>query len=110
MNSNQLLYKWIGKQIAKYRKEKKLSQTDLAELLQLSRGSIANIERGRQQAPLHVIWTIAEQLDVTGDKLLPIDNEHLTKDTSELITQVHQMDNLTEENKKLLSKFLENNL
>lgn len=109
MKSNQQLYKWIGKQIASFRQEKKLSQTDLAKLTDLSRGSIANIEKGRQQTPLHVLWNISEKLELTIDQLLPIQNEHISeKSTNELIQEVDKMEGLKKTDKEILSEFLKN--
>jgi len=105
MNSNQRLYTWIGKQVAKYRNEKKLSQTELADLAQLSRGSIANIEKGRQQSPLHVLWNIAEILDVTIDKLLPLKNIKTIEHANKFIDEMSSLEG-KEKNQQVISSFL----
>lgn len=102
------LYEWIGKQIAFYRQEKKLSQTALAQFTDLSRGSIANIEKGRQQAPLHVLFNIAKVLGITPNRIIPIHNEHIAKDTNELIEEIGKMNNLTDTNREKLSEFFKN--
>jgi hypothetical protein len=39
------------------------------------RTSITNIEAGRQKAPLHVIYTICDALDVDPLKILPTPSE-----------------------------------
>ena len=81
-------YRWVGAAVASRRKEKKLTQTELAEMLGLSRASIANIEKGRQCPPLFNIWTIAENWDVKPEDLLPLSNEHLPPDDEKLLTEV----------------------
>ncbi len=106
----QQLYDWIGKKIAAYRQAQKISQTDLAKLTNLSRGSIANIEKGRQQTSLHVLWDIAYKLEVSIESILPLQNEHLTKSTDDLLDYVDEIHDLDQENKGILSKFLKDNL
>lgn len=102
-----LLYNWIGKKIAAQRQEKNLSQAELAELVTLSRGSIANIEKGRQQAPLHVLWEIAENLNISIEKIIPIKNEHIDKN-SEFLDEIDQMDNLDKDDKQKLTRLIKN--
>jgi transcriptional regulator with XRE-family HTH domain len=50
----------------------RLSQTQLARQVGLSRGSIANIETGRQHVPLHMLLVLARELDVDPTSLLPM--------------------------------------
>lgn len=110
MESNQQLYKWIGKRIASFREEKKLSQTDLAQLTDLSRGSIANIEKGRQQTPLHVLWDIAKNLNISINRIIPIHNEHIPESTDKLPNDVEQLKEFDEEHKKILNQFFSKKL
>lgn len=58
------LYKRIGQNVAKKRRELELSQTKLAERCGVTRGSIANIESGKQRATLQTLSDIAEALEV----------------------------------------------
>lgn len=37
----------------------------------LTRGSVANIELGTQRPPLHMVWAIAQALDIDPTTLLP---------------------------------------
>lgn len=71
------LYRLVGQRIAAARG--RMSQTRLAQLVGLSRGSIANIELGRQRAPLHTIWAIATVLKHDPRAFLP-DPDHLISD------------------------------
>ncbi len=68
------LYAAIGRQIAAARLRvhpRPISQTELATRVQLARGSIANIERGRQRPPLDTLYRIARALGVEPRQLLP---------------------------------------
>lgn len=70
------LYRRLGGRVRQFREERPaLTQTELSEKVGLSRTSIANIERGRQHPPLHVIWGIAEALEVDLGELLPPKHE-----------------------------------
>ena len=57
----------------------KLSQESLAKRVGLSRTSITNIEKGRQQIPLHMLYSFADALGVEPKSLLP-DKKKLSKD------------------------------
>lgn len=65
------LYLELGRRIRQRREAKGLKQEELATHASISRSSIANIERGQQQAPVHVLFAIAGVLDVELAELLP---------------------------------------
>ena len=65
------LYELIGAEIRRLRSGASLSQADLGAEAGLSRSSIVNIEKGRQHAPLHVIWRLADALQVDPADLIP---------------------------------------
>ena len=72
MTDVSLFYRHVGARIAAVRDgERKLTQEALASLVSLSRTSIANIERGRQQLLLHHFYQIAKALTVDPTDLLP---------------------------------------
>jgi DNA-binding XRE family transcriptional regulator len=52
-----------------------MSQQALADVLDLSRASIVNIEAGRQHPPVHVLWSIATHLGTDVPSLLPTREE-----------------------------------
>jgi transcriptional regulator with XRE-family HTH domain len=62
----------FGKAIAQRREELEMTQEDLAGLVGMSRASIANIEKGRQNVLLHHVYGLADALKMprVGD-LLP---------------------------------------
>jgi transcriptional regulator with XRE-family HTH domain len=69
------LYLELGRRIRQRREAKELKQEELATRAAISRSSIANIERGQQQAPVHVLFAIAGVLDVELADLLPTRSE-----------------------------------
>ncbi len=54
----------LGKNIAKYRNKKNLSQEKLAELVELSREYITRVERGQKNISLKKLFAIADALEV----------------------------------------------
>lgn len=63
-------YRHVGRRIAELRRDK-LTQKQLSDQVTLSRTSIANIEKGRQQVLLHHAMEIAQALGVDVSALLP---------------------------------------
>jgi DNA-binding XRE family transcriptional regulator len=68
-------YSIIGNKIKAYREEAHITQVDLAQKLQLSRTSIVNIEQGRQHPYIHLLFEIAELLNVELISILPTYDE-----------------------------------
>ena len=62
-------YKMIGMRIQRIRKEHRLSQSELAELIDRSVPYISHIETGRKRVSLEVLSSIAEALDVSVNVL-----------------------------------------
>ncbi|MGE8038128.1 helix-turn-helix domain-containing protein [Lysinibacillus sp. NPDC093692] len=60
----------FGQNLAKLRKERKLSQYDLAEKMNFSRGKIANYEQGTRQPDFETLQMFADFFDVSTDFLL----------------------------------------
>jgi len=74
---DEALYQLIGERVRNARKKIKMSQAKLASELEMSRTSIVNIEAGRQHAPIHVLWDIAEKLNTDVGLLLPSSSEFI---------------------------------
>jgi len=64
-------YREFGDALRAARAARGLSQEALATGVGLSRTSVANIERGRQRIPLHLLIDFARVLDVEPAALLP---------------------------------------
>ena len=60
----------MGNRIKLRRKELKIKQTDLAELLDISNNHMSSIETGKQKPSLDIFMKICENLYVTPDYLL----------------------------------------
>ncbi|MFC5409128.1 helix-turn-helix domain-containing protein [Larkinella bovis] len=69
--SQEELYRLLGENIKTSRIRQKVSQQDLAIKVDLSRTSIVNIEQGRQHPPIHLLYEIADCLQVNANDLLP---------------------------------------
>lgn len=65
------LYEELGRLVRQHRERLEMSQERLAEAIELSRASIANIETGRQRIPLHHLYRLARALKVEAGALLP---------------------------------------
>ena len=64
------MYASIGKNLRKYRLEKKLRQEDLAERAGLSANYIGMVERGEKIPSLETFITILNVLGVSADQIL----------------------------------------
>ena len=72
---SEALYVLVGRSLARKRSEAKLTQTQLASLCGLTRGSIANIESGNQRPTLHTLLSLADSLDVEMRSFFPTSDE-----------------------------------
>jgi transcriptional regulator with XRE-family HTH domain len=62
--------KFLGQNIKKYREQKKLSQNELAELVNLSREHVGSVEIGKDFLSLKKLFEIADVLEIEPYKLL----------------------------------------
>jgi len=69
----------LGKKISKLRKNKKLSQYELADCLGFSRGKLANYEQGTREPDYETLKKIADFFGVSTDHLLGRENTKETK-------------------------------
>lgn len=67
----------IGKNIKKYRKEKIMTQKELAEKANISRSYLADVENSRYNPSLDVLNSIANSLEVKTSDLLDEDNKDI---------------------------------
>jgi len=65
------VYARFGRELRRVRRQKKMTQDDLATKVNLGRTSIVNIESGRQRVHLHTFLEIADALQVNAAELLP---------------------------------------
>jgi len=73
---NNVLYHILGKRIRETRINLNLNQEELASKInKLGRTSISNIEKGKQQPPLHVVYSICDALNIDIHNILPTYSE-----------------------------------
>lgn len=68
-------YKYLGLNIAYYRKEKGLSQSQLAELVNISRTHMSRIETADCAVSLDVVFDICNALSVKPSKIFDFRND-----------------------------------
>lgn len=69
------VYEAFGIEVRKQRDKLGWTQLDLSRRIGLTRGSVANIEAGRQSVLLHQFLAIAVALKLTPEQLLPAETE-----------------------------------
>jgi transcriptional regulator with XRE-family HTH domain len=68
------VYKIVGTRVRDARSEARMTQEGLAEILGVTRSSIANLEAGRQGIPVHRLIHIAHALNVSVSILVRDDD------------------------------------
>ena len=63
----------LGQNIKKFRKQKGLSQNELAEIVNFSREHLACIETGREYISRRKLFQIADSLDISLKELIDFD-------------------------------------
>lgn len=61
----------FGQLVRKYRKERKMSQEQLALLCNMDRSYLGRIERGEVNPTLEKIYEVAKKLEISACDLLP---------------------------------------
>lgn len=69
-SENHALLVTIGMRLRALRKQKGWTQTDMAVCLDMNRGHISDIERGKREAGLITLQIIARGLDTTMARIL----------------------------------------
>lgn len=106
------LYEAAGEHIARSRGAAGLSQARLALKVGVTRASIVNIEKGRQRAPLHLLWQIARALGVEPSRLLPSPRELAARDAPvqldpEVVASIERAAQNDPAAKRLLTDFIQ---
>lgn len=68
----------IGDRIKKFRLEKNMKQSDLADKAEISRVAVGNYERNERQPTIDIVLRIAKALDVSITELLDWDSIYNT--------------------------------
>lgn len=105
---NTILYKIIGARIKSARKKMNLSQEQLSEMVDVSRASISNIEIGRHQPPLHILYNLASALRSDIQFLLPTAYEVNEEITSTSLSEILGREDLDNESKMDIENIINN--
>lgn len=65
------IYEKFGEQVKKVRKERNLTQEDLADLIKRDPRTVVAIESGKRNPTLQTIHKIAQALKIRSSELLP---------------------------------------
>lgn len=94
---------FVGNRIKNKRKEKGISQGQLAERAGVSLPYISDIENGKKNISINVLVAISESLDVTPNYLLGIEEKNVDGISEELDSI---FSNCSEQDKEILLKIL----
>jgi len=94
----------FGKRLAQIRKEKKLSQSDLAKMVDIHANVLGRYERGEARPFVEMAAKLAEALQVSLDFL--VGNSDLKFD-KETINRIVGMQSLDEEEQKTIFKIVD---
>jgi len=100
----------LHERLKQLRKEKKLSQQELAKLSNVHYTNIGRYERGDAKPSIEVLSRIANALEVSPDYLLNGTLEEKAADTisdSELLVQFKRVEQLPDDKKRLVKEFLD---
>lgn len=74
MLSEEEKFKKLGRNIAKYRKDRHLSQNKLAEILDISREHLAKIEIAKRGVSINLLFKLCDVLQIDEKTLLNFEN------------------------------------
>lgn len=100
----------LNEKIKKLRKEKGMSQADMASLTGVHKAHFSRIERGRFQPSIDLLKKISKALDVTADYLLNDEVDDFTPvrvEDKTLVEKVKLIDTLNTEEKNALLKIID---
>jgi transcriptional regulator with XRE-family HTH domain len=92
----EVFYEALGANIQNAREGLKLTQTQLGSSLTppSTRASIANIEGGKQRVLVHTLVQMAKTLEITVEKLLPVEEPRVSATLTEVENELKRKLNL----------------
>jgi len=100
----------LGKRIIQLRKQKNMSQTDLAKMVGVSYAQIGRYEIKGAQPPAEVLKKIAGVLDTTVDYLVSGDSDEKARTTlsdAELLQQFKAVQQMDDEDKRVIKTMID---
>lgn len=109
MTTPKTFAKELGRRLARIRKEQGLTQTELAEALNLSQAVVAEYEAGRKNMPTWRLINVAEALGVPPDMLLAEQQDGSAKrgPTPKLQKQMERISGLPKEHQRSIMQVLD---
>lgn len=107
-----LFYQITGRKIttARKRKEPTITQELLAKEIGISRTSMVNIEKGRQRVSLHLLWQMADFLQVDFSELVPTEKELSSTISSNIDELINKQSELSEAEKIAIKNLISDKL
>ena len=106
--NDKIYYQRLGKHVAKLRKERQITQVQMAKALGVSQQLIAAQEAGRRKIPVSMLTGFANVLDVTLEELLGIKKAPLKRGpVSALNRKVEQIRRLPRNKQKFVMQMLD---
>ena len=99
----------IAKNIVKYRMMNNLSQKELAQILEISPGSLSAIERGRKKIGVNRLLKISNTLKVSLDSVLEGNLKYIQNDSSSPLDPefITKLQTLSSEQKEIYDELLD---
>ncbi|MCP4005470.1 MAG: helix-turn-helix transcriptional regulator [bacterium] len=100
----------FGQRLARIRKDRGFTQTELADQVGTIQVIISGYERGRTRAHADMVAAIAQALDVCGDELLglkPPDSNPAAKISRRFLRRLHQLEELPAHDQKAILKHID---
>jgi len=101
----------IGKNISRFRKQKGLTQGQLASLIGITQTLISNYETGRVRLNANMIIRLSQSLEVSADEILGISKKVPTPPTNlKIIQRMKKIESLPSVDQRALLKTIDNAL
>lgn len=100
--------KYVGMKIKEFRKEKKLTQKELADLVGIKNSAISNYEQGVRIPKRDFLFKVANSLNVSIDEFFPNQNRIIPSSTLSEINKINAQ--LSEQRQNNVLQFSKNQL
>lgn len=98
----------IGETIARFRKEAKLTQGELAQTIGVTQQNFALYETGQRRIPLPTLLKISETLNISLDELIPQQQQTRRRGPApKILRQLERVQALPEDKQKLISDLID---
>ena len=101
-------FEQLGQKVATLRKEQRLTQAQLAEILGISQQHVASFEKGIRKIPSSMLPTLAQVFGTSADELLGVGNSMRKRGpTPKLQRQIEQIQQLPRTKQRFVMQMLD---